>query len=390
MKRKRQQIPLAWLQLAHSRVRFIVALAGIAFAGILIFMQLGFQASLYDSAVKVHRTIQADLVLISPEARNFNNMSTIPRRRLYQANSLADIASVKALYIENLLWRPSHVQQPTNLVVLGFDPENSIFNLAAINQQLHQLKIRDHLLFDRGTKGNFLQVLSQLNTGNFFVTEINQRRVNFVGSFQIGNSFGADGYVITSDLNFLRLFRDRSAGGISIGLITLEPGVEADTVKSLLQSYFGKNNRDVNVLTYSEWVEFEKDFWQNGSPIGFIFNLGVLMGFVVGVVIVYQILYSDVSDHLAEYATLKAMGYRHSYLLKLVFQESAILATLGYIPGFAISQLLYSVARTATRLPISMNFNQAVIVFCLTLLMCIISGLVAVQKLQSIDPADIF
>ena len=390
MNRKRRQIPIAWLQLTHSRVRFIVALAGIAFAGILIFMQLGFQASLFESAVKVHNTIQADLVLISPEARNFNSMSTIPRRRLYQANSLAGVASMEALYIENLLWRPSRVQQPTNLIVLGFDPENSIFNLAAINQQLHQLKIRDRLLFDAGTKGDFSQILSRLAASEFFETEMNQRRVDFVGSFQIGNSFGADGYVITSDLNFLRLFRDRFAGDISMGLITLDPGVEADTVKSLLQSYLGEDNQDVTVLTYSEWIAFEKSFWQSGSPIGFIFNLGVLMGFVVGVVIVYQILYSDVSDHLAEYATLKAMGYRHSYLLKLVFQESAILATLGYVPGFAISQLLYNVSRTATRLPILMDASRAVLVFCLTLVMCIISGLVAVQKLKSVDPADVF
>ncbi|MGL5940927.1 MAG: ABC transporter permease DevC [Waterburya sp.] len=391
MKRKRKNIPLAWLQLIHSKVRFVVALAGIAFAGILIFMQLGFQTSLYNSAVKVHQAIRADLVLISPKARNFNSMSTIPRRRLYQASSVPDVAAAESLYIENLLWSPPEARKrQSNLSVLGFDPVHSIFKLTAINQQLSKLKMQDYLLFDEGTKGSFPETLLRLEEGQTVISEMNQRRVSLVGLFRIGNSFGTDGYVITSDLNFLRLFSDRQKAKVSIGLITLKAGIQADIVKPMLQSYFDRGDRDVRVLTYPEWIEFEKSYWQRGSAIGFIFNLGVLMGCVVGVVIVYQILYSDVSDHLAEYATLKAMGYRHIYLLSLVFQESLILATLGYIPGFVISQLLYGIARQQTRLPILMDFHRATLVFILTIVMCLISGAIAVQKLKSVDPADVF
>jgi putative ABC transport system permease protein len=388
---KRQRIPLAWLQLVYAKVRFMVALAGIAFAGILIFMQLGFQASLYDSAVKVHQSIQADLVLISPKARNFPNMSTIPRRRLYQAMSVAGVASAKALYIENLLWSPPKtLQRDVNLVVLGFDPEFSIFKPSTINQHLNQLKIQDYLLFDAETKGSFPQTLPHLERGAGVTTEMNGRQVSLVGLFRIGSSFGADGYIITSDLNFLRLFRTRQAEEVSVGLITLKADADANAVKYLLQSYLKNDAQDIQVLTYPEWVDFEKEYWQTGSAIGFIFNLGILMGFVVGVVIVYQILYSDVSDHLAEYATLRAIGYRYTYLLNLVFQQSFILATLGYIPGFAISQLLYAIAREQTRLPIFMDFGRAIFVFFLTTIMCVISGSIAVQRLKSADPADVF
>jgi putative ABC transport system permease protein len=388
---KRQRISLAWLQLVHSQVRFVVALAGIAFAGILIFMQLGFQASLYESGVKVHQTIQADLVLISPKARNFPSMSTISRRRLYQAMSVVGVDSAKALYIENLLWSPPEApQRESNLVVLGFDPEHSIFKPATIDQHLNQLKIQDYLLFDAETKGSFPQTLPRLEKGEAVTTEMNEQGVSLVGLFKIGSSFGADGYIITSDLNFFRLFSDRQAGEVSVGLITLKPDAEAEMVKSILISYWENDEQDIQVLTYPEWIDFEKKYWQKGSAIGFIFNLGVLMGFVVGVVIVYQILYSDVSDHLAEYATLKAMGYRHTYLLNLVFQQSFILATLGYIPGFAVSQLLYAIAREQTRLPIFMDFGRAIFVFILTIIMCIISGSIAVQRLKSTDPADVF
>jgi putative ABC transport system permease protein len=388
---KFKSIPLAWLQLVHSKVRFLSALAGIALAGILIFMQLGFQASLYESAVKVHKTIQTDLVLISPKASNFSNMSTIPRRCVYQAMSIPGVSSAQPLYIENVVWSPPEARQTQlNLVALGFDPQYSIFNSDTINQQLNQLKIQDHLLFDQKTKGSFPQTLLNLEKGNTVTTEINEQQVSFVGLFEIGNSFGADGYIITSDFNFLNLFQNRQVGEVSVGLVTLKPNIEAETVKSILQSYFKNVNWDVKVLTYPEWIDFEQSYWKQRSVIGFVFSLGVLMGFVVGIIIVYQILYSDISDHLAEYATLRAMGYRHIYLLNIVFQESLILATLGYIPSFLISQLLYAITREQTRLPIFMNFGRAAFVFILIIIMCVVSGTIAVQKLNSADPADVF
>jgi putative ABC transport system permease protein len=107
-------------------------------------------------------------------------------------------------------------------------------------------------------------------------------------------------------------------------------------------------------------------------------------------VIVYQILYTDVSDHLAEYATLKAMGYTDTYLLGVVFQEAILLAGLGYIPAFALAVLLYDLTANATLLPIAMTFNRAVLVLLLAVSMCFISGAIAVRRLRAADPADIF
>jgi len=118
--------------------------------------------------------------------------------------------------------------------------------------------------------------------------------------------------------------------------------------------------------------------------------MGTIIGFIVGTVIVYQILYSEVADHLPEYATLKAMGYTQKYLLVVVLQEALILAILGYIPGFTFAIFLYDLARNATLLPIVMTSSRAVMVLVLTILMCFTSGAIAVQKLRAADPADIF
>ncbi len=147
---------------------------------------------------------------------------------------------------------------------------------------------------------------------------------------------------------------------------------------------------DVRVLTLEGFAEVEKQYWETGTAIGFIFTLGTAVGFIVGIVIVYQILYSDVSDHLPEYATLKAMGYTDRYLLGVLLQEALFLAILGFLPGFILSFGLYQVTYAATMLPIFMKTERAIRVWILTVIMCSFSGAIAMRKLRSADPADVF
>jgi putative ABC transport system permease protein len=203
----------------------------------------------------------------------------------------------------------------------------------------------------------------------------------------LGASFGADGSLITSDQNFLRLFPRREAGSISLGLIQLQSGFDPQQVAIALQAYLPQ---DVSVLTQPEFVQFEESYWKKESPIGFIFGLGTAMAFGVGVVIVYQVLSTDVNAHLKEYATFKAMGYRNLYLLLVVFEEAIILALLGFIPGLILPLGLYRLASNATNLPIYMTLARALLVLGLTIVMCGLSGAIATRKLQAADPADMF
>ena len=195
--------------------------------------------------------------------------------------------------------------------------------------------------------------------------------------------------MIGSDQNFLRLFPKKQAGTVSLGLIKLEPDADINQVKKALNNYLAQLE-DVRVMTREEFINFEQAYWSTNRPVGIIFGFGMVIGFVVGVVIVYQILASDVNDHLAEYATFQAMGYRHSYLLCIVFEEAIILAVSGFIPGLGISLGLYTLMRKATALPVYITLFWATAVFVVTLVMCIVSGAIATRKLQSADPADIF
>lgn len=382
-----RKIPLSWLQLTREKPRLMVALAGIAFADILMFMQLGFQAALYDSTTRLHQSIRADLVLISPQGRNLMNMATFPRRRLYQSMSLTGVKSADALYLNIADWKNPQTRHKTGILVVGFDPNQSVFDLPGVNENLNTIKLPDAVLFDRSSRGDYKATIAQVVQGKSVSTEVGDRQINISGLFSIGASFGADGSLITSDLNFLRIFPRRNPESVSVGLISLQPGTDPRLTADALQA---KLPEDVKVLTKPEFMEFEKNYWQTNTAIGFIFTLGTMMGFIVGVIIVYQILYTDVADHMAEYATLKAMGYKNFYLLSVVFQEALILSLLGYLPGISLSVGLYALTRNATNLPLFMATLRALQVLILTMVMCAISGAIAMRKLHSADPADIF
>ena len=223
--------------------------------------------------------------------------------------------------------------------------------------------------------------------GSKVETEVAGKRVIVDGLVELGPSFGADGNLITSRETFLRLFPANPPGSIEIGLVKLKKGSNPELISKILNNSLPN---DVRVLTKNQFIEFEKNYWKNSTAIGFIFSLGALMGFVVGCVVVYQILYSDVTDHLPEYATLLAMGYRLKSLFFVVAREGFLLALLGYLPAYLSGQVLYSVIRNSTKLPIIMDADKTILIFVLVLVMCMGSAGIAMRKLVDADPAEIF
>ena len=384
----RRRIPLGWLQLSHHKGRFIVAISGVAFADLLMFMQLGFQSALFNSATRLHKSLQGDIVIFSTQARNFTDMSTFTRRRLYQAMSVPGVKSADAVYTNTIKWRNPQTRNRSNLLIVGFNPGKEIFDIPAINSQKQKTKLPDTLLFDTKTRGDYTEVISRLQKGKTVTTEVERRTVTIGGLFTIGSSFGADGHLMTSQENFLRLFPRRESASISLGLVNIKPGYDPEVVANTLKTHLPKD--DIKVLTKEEFITFEKGYWRTASPVGFIFGLGTAMGFTVGVIIVYQVLSTDVNAHIKEYATFKAMGYRNMYLLGVIFEEVLILVISGFIPGAGISIGLYALTRQATNLPLFMTSLRVIQVFILTFIMCMISGVIATRKVQSADPADMF
>ena len=382
-----RQIPLSWMLLTRQPVRLLVALAGISFAGILMFMQLGFRDGLFDASVTVHRLFDADLVLISPRSASSVRMSGFPRRRLIQTLADPSVEGVTPVHWGVMVWRNPETRRNRAILALGFNPDDPFFLDPGLAEQTGVLKQKGRILFDRLSRPEFGPIADWYNDGRVVETEIAGNRVRVEGLVSLGTSFGADGNLLTSTETFLDLMPQKSPGGIEVGLIRLQPGTDPDLAVERLQQRLPD---DVTVLTKQGFIDFEQNYWKSSTSIGFIFTLGAAMGFVVGCVIVYQVLYTDVSDHLPEYATLMAMGYRVSHLLGVVMREGFYLAALGYVPAYIAGQGLYWFVRDATKLPVGMDPARAITVLVMILVMCMLSSLLAMRRLIDADPAEIF
>lgn len=380
-----QEVPLSVAQLSHQKVRLVVALSGIGFANILIFMQLGFRAILFDGVTRIHEHLQGDLFLVSSRSE-FLGDKTFSKRHLYQAAAVDGIESAHPLYYAQSNWVNPEDKKIIDVAVIAFNPVRPILDLPEVNQQLDQIRLPDTVLFDRKSQATLGPISEWMMQGKNVKTEVGDRQIKVGGLFSLGSTLFKSGHIITSDWNYLRLFGKNSTDDVQAGILMLKPGADLLAIQRNVQAALPD---DVKVMTREEFVALEAAHWAQ-APAGVIFNFGAIMGFIVGVVIVYQVLYSDVNDHLAEYATLKAMGYSGVQLLLVIFQEAIILAVLGFVPGCGLSVGMYGLLGGLTRIPIAMRSDVALQVFVMTVVMCLISAAIATRKLQSADPADVF
>jgi putative ABC transport system permease protein len=381
------RIGVAWLQLSRDKLRLAVGVAGVAFAVILVFMQLGFRTAVYESATRYHRALDFDLVLVSPKTPFVGVPRSFSRRRLFQVLGFRGVAAVSPLYIYQANWKNPWTYAVRNIVAVGVDPARRSFLLPEVVARLSVLQRDDAILFDALSRPEYGPVAERVRDAQSVSVEVNDRRFEIGGLFELGTSFGIDGTLITSDLNYRRMFPERRASHIDLGLIQLEPGADPQALRDVLDAAL---EDDVLVLTRAQWMDREVRYWSSTTPTGFVFGFGAIMGLIVGAVIVYQILFADVSQHLREYATLKALGYSNRFLSGVVLQEAAWLAGLGYLPGIAVTVVLYGITADATRLPLELTLARTLGVLALTLGMCGCAALIALRKVRSADPAEVF
>ncbi|SDY36001.1 ABC transporter permease DevC [Nitrosomonas sp. Nm58] len=377
---------LAWRQLIFDRTKLIAATCGVLFACMLVFMQLGFRDSLYASAASAPIKLNGDLFLVHKQSEAMWRSIPFKRSELMRALGNPAVAEVYPLYLALAPFKNIETQVKRTLMVYGFDPDSMIFDIEDIQNKRIELRLKDTVLFDEYSRPEFGPVRPLLEAGRNG-TEINDYKVIITGLFRLGISFAADGNVVTSDLNFMRIFPERSLSNIDVGVIRLHPGSSAKQTQAELS---GQLNESVNIFTYEELLQHEKDYWANMAPIGFIFGFGTVMGLVVGLVIVYQILFTDIANHRNEFATLKAMGYKHGYFIRVVFASAFFLALLGFIPGYVLSVGLYHLAESQIFMPMPMTFSKVITVFTFILSMCAMAGFLAIHKLKAASPADMF
>ena len=382
-----RRTPLAWRQVTHRPMRLVAAIAGVSFANVLVFFQLGLSGGLYDSQKRPIQRINGELVMVSGRYLYLGEQLNFQRARLSQALGVEGVRAVTPLYIGLTEWLNRDTHQQKQALIFGITPENPALRIPEIERQPQLLQRSDSLFFDTRSKKNAGPVVSVVKQQGSYATELRGVRAVVTGLFTMGVTFAADINLITSSTNFKNYFPNQNSDDIQMGVIQLEPGVNPLQVKATLESFLDPS---VKVMTIPQLAETEVKYWRRNTSFGIIFGLGVLVGLAVGCIIVYQILYSDVSDHLSEYATLKAIGYDDSFVVGIILQEALILAVLAFWPSLLLSLGLYGFLASSTSLMVQMTTQRAALVFLFTLAMCSGSGWLATGKLRQLDPADIF
>jgi putative ABC transport system permease protein len=381
--------PLAWHNLTHNKVRTATVAAGVTFAVVLIFMQLGFYGSIESTATAIYESLDFDIAIRSREYLHLCDGDSFAHARLDQAAAVPGVEHVRPFHAALTVWRHPQTGSSRGILAMGIDPHDPAFRTEEIREQAPLLAHPQKVLIDRATRDEFGprdgRRFGDADIGT--QTEVGFREITLAGHFEIGTGLAADGAVLLGESGFGRLFPERPIGDATLGLVKVAAGADPQDVLAQLQAILPK---DVEALSRRDVLEFERRRWVADTSIGVIFQVGVAVAMLVGLAIVYQVLSSDIAAHIAEYATLKAMGYTNRYLAGIVMQQAAWTAVLGFVPGWIISGLLYQLTSQVTNLPIEMNIARAVVVFALAAAMCAGAGMLALRHVYRADPAELF
>ena len=380
------RLPIGWLQLTHSRARFASALAGVAFANVLVFVQLAIMNSMATATMKPYGFFQADIMISASDANSMTEGGNVARQWIFQAMEDPAVILGAGLFVANVSWQRS--DKTLSLTTFGIDPTQPAFFSPEMLPRTSSLQLQNSGILDRLSRGLPREVAAAIRPQSPLSFEVSGTTLTLYDTFPGGGGFGGDGYMIVSDQTFLDLFPARSSGAPDHILLKLSAGTDPGTVVTRLRELI--TDKSLRIRSFATAAAEDLSYQQTKRPTGIIFGFGVIIGILVGIVIVYQVLSTDVADHLSEYATFKAMGYGQKFFLGIVLEEALILGVLGFIPGFAVANLVLAGMARATNLPVAMSPGMAAIVFVGTVIACLVSGAIATRRLAAADPADLF
>jgi putative ABC transport system permease protein len=374
-----QRIPVAWCMLVHRKGRFLLSMLGIAFSVVIMFMEIGFFNGINDSQARLPTYLDADLVLMNKGRTSLLESDQLNRIRLQQALAFDGVVSAVPLYEGNQLIANPDTGLLQAIAVLAFPPHTQPLRLPELVQYADQLEIKGNILFDRKSRDLYGHIApgTRITVGDQTDT--------VVGLVEIGPSIKSDGYILMGD----QTWDDSKSGAdlVSMGLLKVRPGTD---IPALQKKLADKLQEEALVMTPEEVRRREVDFTARATPAGGVFAIGLVIGFLIGMIICYQILFNEISDNMPQYATVKAVGFSKAFLTSLVMQQAVLLAIFGYLPGLGFGALLYYFLEHSTSILMFISWPRGLLIFVLTLFMCVASGLLAVQKVLRADPAEVF
>jgi putative ABC transport system permease protein len=375
-----RQFIFAWRMLADRPGRFALSSLGVAFAVLVMFTELGFLNGVTDSSVNFARRLNSDLIVVHPQQEHLKSGVEFPLYFLHQVRDVPGVATALPLYTSANYWANPQDGSRNRVLIIGVDLDDPMLRIPELATYHKELQAADTVLFDRFARPELGQVAPGVRS------LLSSHPVRVVGLFSLGPNFAYEGHLVMSTRNFLCLPNQRSAD-VDIGLVRVVPGTDVEVVRQRIRE---RMQNQLEVLTPREIVAREVEVTTRKAPVGIVFGLGLIVGFAIGTVVCYQILFNEVSDHLAQFAMLKAIGHLPRYLSALVLHEALILSFSGYLTGALAGWGLYGLLQRQTAMQMDLTPPRLLLVFALTSGMCLLAGRLALRKVHSSDPADLY
>ena len=369
---------LAFKNLIHDRIRLAITLTGITFSVTLILIQVGMFFGMTSNSSTVIEHSEGDLWIMARNSQNFDMVNPFPETLVTAARSVPGVE-----WAENLIQQWAYVRLKDGgteqIEIIGFDLNGKVgrpWNLQQGN--VHDLRGTDSIIVDRTSFSR----LGILKVGES--REVVRKKVRIVGITEGINSFTTAPYIFTSFESAQGIVPEQLAGKTTYIVAKVAPGFSMEKVRAELQLRF----KNYDVRSTKDWVKKTRDYWtwQTGIGAGFFGN--ALMGFIVGLVIVSQTIYSATVDHIREYGTLKAIGAKNSHVYSVILQQAGISAGAGFLFAIVIQRIVLLIK------PITMQIADPpslyVVTFAVTLFMCGLAALISVRKVANIDPVEVF
>lgn len=380
-------------QLRHIGFRLVGTFAGVCVAILLVFMQIGFLDAVIGSALNLPRALQADLFVVGPQ---YESLAYTPpwfaRDVLYRAQSVQGVADVRPFYTFIAQVRDPRDGSAMAARFSAFDPASPVLDVPGLQDGLPYLNLPRAALLDSRSRRKFATAIAAVEAHGeqrIYLQNLTTTLapdLNAVGLYRLGPDFTIDGGFIVSTLNYYRFFHvplDR----VSLGLVRLVDGVDPDAARDALAARLGDG---VRVKTREQFLTGEHDYFVYQTPIGIILGFGLLVGVFIGVVFVMQALYSIIEMNIAEYAVLRAMGYRDKFFIALVLQIALVIGFGAFVPSLLLTAGLYELVAGATKLSFELTGGVVLTVLVAVLVMSATAVLFAARKLRRSNPLDLF
>ncbi len=374
-------LQIAWRILVDQKGRTALATGGIFVAILLVFIELGFFVAVPQGGMLIYDHMRFDLLVCSDKYLFQAQSGQFARDRLAAVMALPEVAQASPIYLGGGKWRDANGGLKLDIAVIGLDPLAGVFTVPDIERQSAVIERPDTVLVDSATRTLF----GPLDAGR--VVDIAGRHMTIGGQYKLGTGFLGLGVALVSEANFFAMFPGRPPDTVNLGLVTVKPGADPDGAARALR---GVLPADMRVFTRAELVAHEVAYWTTRTATGLIFGSGLVVSFVVGIMVLYQTLATQITRQLPQFATLKAIGYSDRYLDAIVLIESFLIMAVAFVPALGAALAVYALVRSETLLPLSLTAAELGSVFAITLVMAAASAFLSLGSLRRADPAEVF